>query len=152
MFWKRTKHEIDNFSPEYIILDTLFVYLCKNISTFVYLCVFMCFLVFTLFNIVFVNNLTIALILACFAYTFQSWYLSYAKAWVSGRESMGFRLWKQGFHDVKSMLSDRNLMPFSKRSPCISKLYIYAILAARRNIGKNMGTHTYEIGSESSAK
>ena len=50
------------------------------------------------------------------------------------------------------MLSDRNLMPFSKRSPCISKLYIYAILAARRNIGKNMGTHTYEIGSESSAK
>ena len=50
------------------------------------------------------------------------------------------------------MLSDRNLMPFPKRSPCISKLYIYAILAARRYIGKNMGTHTCEIGSESSAK
>ena len=116
MFWKRTKHEIDKYNPEYIILDALFVYLCKNISTFVYLCVFMCFLVFTLFNIVFVNNLTIALIFACFAYTFQSWYLSYAKAWVSGRESMGFRLWKQGFHDVKPMLSDRNLMPFSTTS------------------------------------
>ena len=132
---------------------------CIFMQKYQLFCIFMHFCIFTLFNIVFVNNLTIALILACFAYTFQSWYLSYAKAWVSGRESMGFRLWKQGFHDVKPMLSDRNLMSFSKRSPCISKrspciskLYIYAILAARRNIGKNMGTHTYEIGSESSAK
>ena len=94
-------------------------------------CIFMHFCDFTLLNKRFVNNLTITFRFACFTYTFQSWYFSFEKAWVLGRESMGFRLWKHGFYDLKPMLSDRNLMPFWKRSPCSLKLYIYATLAAQ---------------------
>ena len=49
------------------------------------------------------------------AYTFQSWYLSFAKPLVLGPETMGFRLWNPWFYNMKPMLSDCNLMGFRNR-------------------------------------
>ena len=40
-----------------------------------------------------------------------------------------FHLRNPWFHVLKPMLSDRNLMPFSKHYPCPLKLYIYAKMA-----------------------
>ena len=70
---------------------------------------------FALFNKRFINILTIALRFARFTYTFQSWYFLFEKAWVSGRETKGFRLWNHGFQRLKTRLSDCNLMAFSSR-------------------------------------
>ena len=84
-------------------------------------CIFMHFCCFTILNKRFVNILTIAFYFACFAYTFQSWYFSFEKAWVSGPKSMGFTSWNPWFHSLKPMLSDRNLMPFWKRWPVLQQ-------------------------------
>ena len=46
-------------------------------------------------------KVTIYHFLLSFSYTFHCWYLWFAKPWVSGCESMGFRVWKHGFQDVK---------------------------------------------------
>ena len=55
------------------------------------------------------------------AYTFQSWYLSFAKPLVLGPKTMGFRLWNPWFYNMKPMLSECNFMGFGKRSQyCIN--------------------------------
>ena len=57
-------------------------------------------------------KVTIYHFLLSFSYTFHCWYLWFAKPWVSGCESMGFRVWNHGFQEVKPRLSDCNLMGF----------------------------------------
>ena len=64
----------------------------------------------------------------CAAFTFQSWYLSFAKPLVLGRETKGFRLWNQGFQNLKPRLSECNSMGFRSRSPAPPKMNIYAVL------------------------
>ena len=49
------------------------------------------------------------------AYTFQSWYLSFAKPMVLGPETLGFTLKNPWFRSLKPRLSDCNLMGFRKR-------------------------------------
>ena len=105
-------------------------------------CIFIHFCYFTSFNITFVNILTIASKSASFPYTFQSWYLSYAKPWVSGPKTLGFAFWNPWFYNLKPRLSDRKSMGISNRSPCTPKLYIYAIVVARRYIGQNICLHS----------
>ena len=94
-------------------------------------CIFIQWVAFCFLYLISVNIITNYKQMPLFAYTFQSWYFSFEKAWVLGRESMGFAFRKHGFYDLKPMLLDRNLMPFWKRSPRPLKLYIYATLASR---------------------
>ena len=97
-------------------------------------CIFIHFCYFTSFNVTFVNILTIVSKSASFTYTFQSWYLSYAKPWFSGPKTLGFASWNPWFYNLKPRLSDRKSMGISNRSPCTPKLYIYAIVVARRSL------------------
>lgn len=95
-------------------------------------CIFIHFRYFTLFNVISVNILTIALCFVRFTYTFQSWYLSVEKPLVSGPKTLGFASWNPWFYNLKPRLSDRKSMGISNHSPRTLKLYIYAILAACR--------------------
>ena len=72
-------------------------------------CIFIHFCYFTSFNITFVNILTIVSKSASFTYTFQSWYLLYAKPWVSGPKTLGFTTWNQGFQTVNRWVSQTAL-------------------------------------------
>ena len=65
------------------------------------------------------------------AFTFQSWYLPFAKPLVSGRETMGFRLWNPWFYNMKPMLSECNFMGFRNCSHAPQKMNIYAVLGGR---------------------
>ena len=64
-------------------------------------------------------------------FTFQSWHLSFAKPLVSGRETMGFKLWNPWFYNMKPMLSECNFMGFRNRSHAPPKMNIYAVLGGR---------------------
>ena len=90
-------------------------------------CIFIQRVAFCFLYLISVNIITNYKQMPLFAYTFQSWYFSFEKAWVSPPKTHAFTSWNPWFHSLKPMLSDRNLMPFWKRSPCPLKLYIYAV-------------------------
>ena len=48
------------------------------------------------------------------AYSFHYWYLWDEKPWVSGRKTLGFRLWNPWFYNAKPRLSDCKMKPFTK--------------------------------------
>ena len=81
-------------------------------------CIFIQCVAFCFLYLISVNIITNYKQMPLFAYTFQSWYFSFEKAWVSGPETHAFTSWSPWFHSLKPMLSDRNLMPFWKCSPC----------------------------------
>ena len=62
------------------------------------------------------NKLWFVSIFTVFAFTFQKWYPWDEKPLVSGCETLEFSLWNPWFHDVKTRLSDCNLMGFRTRS------------------------------------
>ena len=64
-------------------------------------------------------KVTIYYFLLSFSYTFHCWYLWFVKPWVSGCESMGFRVWNHGFQKVKPRLSDCNLIGFFGYHFCV---------------------------------
>lgn len=62
------------------------------------------------------NKLRFVSIFKVFAFTFQKWYPWDEKPLVSGCETLEFSLWNPWFHDVKTRLSDCNLMGFRTQS------------------------------------
>ena len=62
------------------------------------------------------NKLWFVSIFTVFAFTFQKWYPWDEKPLVSGCETLEFSLWNPWFHDVKTRLSDCNLMGFRTQS------------------------------------
>ena len=75
-------------------------------------CIFIQWIAFCFVYLISVNIITNYKQMPLFAYTFQSWYFSFEKAWVSPPETHAFTSWNPWFHSLKPMLSDRNLMGF----------------------------------------
>ena len=84
-------------------------------------CIFIQRVAFCFLYLISVNIITNYKQIPLFAYTFQSWYFSFEKAWVSPPETHAFTSWNPWFHSLKPMLSDRNLMPFWKRCPVLQQ-------------------------------